>query len=95
MVNSSEEPLENISVTFVVDINGDIHSSLIRTTDSTGWTSFVVLDFLLPLNEVASVSVFITGTQSGKKYSVDHKYAKENQVNNAYYWSISARIVQD
>ena len=95
VVNGSGEPVENVSVTFDVAIGGNIHSSIVRTTDSTGWTPFAVAELLLPLNEVAVLSVYITGTNTGVRNSVDHKYAKENQVNNAYYWSYSARIVQD
>lgn len=94
VVNSSGEPVFNVSVTFDVDINGKIHSSLVRTTDSTGWTSFAVVEFLIPLNEIASLTVYIPETGIIEKYSVSHKQAKENQVNNVYYWSLSARLVQ-
>jgi hypothetical protein len=95
VVNSSGEPVENVSVTFVVEVNGAIHSSLVRTTDSTGWTSFAVADFLLPLKGTAVLTVGITETLIINKYSLDYQYTSTNKVNNAYYWSISARIVEE
>ena len=95
VVNKSGEPVENVSVSFSVGLDGDYYTTIVRITDSTGWTPFAVSSFSLPLNGEGALTVGITGTFTMELYSLDYKHANANKVNNAYYWSISCRLVQD
>ena len=95
VVNKSGEPVENVSVCFSVGLDGDYYTTIVRVTDSTGWTPFAVSSFTLPLNGEGAVTVGIQGTFIMELYSLEYEHANANKVNNAYYWSISCRLVQD
>ena len=94
--NSTGESVTNASVTFEFGVNGKILSTLIRTTDSTGWTSFAVANVLIPEEGEAFCKIYLTnGGSPVDFYKLDYYYAKKRLVNDGYYWSLSARLVQN
>jgi len=48
VINSTGYPIEGESVTFKFQILGEVTESYIRTTDSIGWTSYVIEDGQIP-----------------------------------------------
>jgi hypothetical protein len=93
--NSSGEPAIGASVSFEIAVNGIVEDTLVRTTDSTGWTSFAVNTVNIPDNGFASCNVYLTNNSSIREdHSLEHSYAKDRLVDDLYYWSISARLVQ-
>jgi hypothetical protein len=62
------EKVADASVTFDFDVNGEKHSTLIRTTDSTGWTPFTVADLEIPFGGGVGCNMYLTNKYTALYY---------------------------
>lgn len=95
VVNNTGEPVAAAFVTFDFYVNAKKQITLVRTTDSTGWTSFAVADLEIPFSGYVGCNMYLTNEYTQLYYHrVYHKDAQDKLVNGVYYWSISEIIVQ-
>ena len=97
VVNSTGKPLEGVSVTFEFSVYGTLENTLVRTTDSTGWTSFAVHSTSIPeVIQFATCNIYLTENKNIREYLIKYYLdIKDKTVNNVYYWSISSRLVKE
>ena len=97
VVNSTGEPLEGVSVTFEFSVYGNLENTLIRTTDSTGWTSFAVHSTSIPeVQQFATCIIYLTENKNIREHhTIYYLDIKDKTVNNVYYKSISARLEKE
>ena len=96
VINGTGEPVAGASVTFDFRITGNKKNTIVRTTDSTGWTDFAVESLKIPDQGYGYCDVYLTNDNSiREEYSQSADLARYAIVNEVSYWSISARLVQD
>lgn len=95
VVNSTDQPVEGVSVTFEFGVNGNVQKSLVRSTDSSGWTAFAVESVDIPELGYGNCDVYLKEDYGIKEeHAVSYNDIKYKTVDDTYYWSISARLVQ-
>lgn len=95
VVNSTGEPVEGVSVSFMFG-HIDLTTKIVHhTTDSTGWTGFAVDSISIKKDESAFCSVYLTDNNSvHENREVHYSDVKNKVVDNTYYLSFNAKLVQ-